>query len=123
MVQRNPDDVRHGAARLIREPVRLSLAVSALGTVFLAVAAVWISTCSGDTADPVACGVPQRTALALGAPTIFLLGAVRAVVHTRHVWRRGRLWWAWQGSALALLALMLVALIVSLSALGGPVTG
>ena len=49
---------------------RLSRFVAAAGIpLFLVVAAVWVSTCDGATADIVACGAPQRTLLISAADT------------------------------------------------------
>jgi hypothetical protein len=121
-VFQNPNELRREEAGL-REALRFTLAVAVAGAAFLAVAAVWVSTCSGAVADAVACGVPQRTALALGAPAILLLGAVRAFVRTYQHWRRNETSWAWQGSGWFLLTLMLLVLTSSLPPLAGPVIG
>jgi hypothetical protein len=84
------------------------------------VAAVWVSTCGGSVADALSCGVPQRTLLALGAPVILLVGAVRAFVRTFHVPRRGELWLAWQAAGWALLVLMVLTAAFSAPELAGP---
>lgn len=62
----------------IRDAVRFCVAVVVAAAAFLVVAALWLGTCHGATADPLACGAPQRTVLALGAPVILLAGGVRA---------------------------------------------
>ena len=80
-------------------PCASALVVAVLGIAFLVTAAVWVSTCSGATADTVACGVPQRTLLAVGAPVILLIGGLRAFFRTYQTWRRHETWWAWQGAA------------------------
>lgn len=66
-VHHNPNDLRHDDAS-VRDALRFGLLVAVLAVAFLVVAAVWISTCDGTTADTAACGVPQRALLAVGAP-------------------------------------------------------
>ena len=118
----NPNDLRHDDAS-VREAVRFALVVAVLGVAFLVVAAVWISTCDGATADTVACGAPQRTLLALGAPVILLIGGLRAFVRTYQTWKRHETWWAWQGAGWFLMTLMLLVLTMSLPTLAGPALG
>ncbi len=118
-VHHNPNDLRHDDAD-VREAVRFGLVVAVLGVVFLVVAAVWVSTCDGATADTAACGVPQRTLLAVGAPVILLVGGLRAFVRTYQTWRNYETWWAWQGAGWFLLTLMLLVLTMSMPALAGP---
>ena len=118
-VHHNPNDVRHYGAN-VREAVRFGLVVAALGLAFLVVAAVWVSTCDGATADTAACGVPQRTLLAFGAPVILLVGGLRAFIRTYQTWRDHGTWWAWQGAGWFLLTLMLLVLTMSVPALAGP---
>jgi hypothetical protein len=118
-LQQNPNDVRHDDAP-VREAVRFGVAVMVLGVSFLVVAAAWISTCDGATADTAACGVPQRAILAVGAPAILLLGGLRAFVRTYQTWRNREAWWAWQGAGWLLFTLMLLALTMSMPALAGP---
>ncbi len=123
---RNPIDVRHHDAGVhdgVREAVRFSVTVAAAAVVFLVVAAVWVSTCSGATADTVACGTPQRTLLALGAPVILLLGGLRAFVRTYQVWRQDGTWWPWQGAGWFLMTAMLAVLVMSLPVIAGPLGG
>ena len=114
----NPNDLRHDDAN-VREAVRFGLVMAVLGVAFLVVAAVWISTCDGATADTVACGAPQRTLLALGAPVILLIGGLRAFVRTYQTWKRHETWWAWQGAGWFLMTLMLLVLTMSLPTLAG----
>ena len=64
----NPNDTRHDDTN-VRAAVRLAVVVAALSVGFLVTAALWVSTCNGATADTAACGVPQRTLLAIGAPS------------------------------------------------------
>jgi hypothetical protein len=118
-VYQSSNDVRHDGGK-VREAVRFGLGVAAGGVAFLVVAAVWVSTCNGDTADTVACGVPQRTLLAVGAPVILLIGGLRAFVRTYQTWRKQEAWWAWQGAGWFLLTLMLLVLTMSMPALAGP---
>ena len=118
----NPNDLRHDDAN-VREAVRFGLVVAVLGVAFLVVAAVWISTCDGATADTVACGAPQRTLLALGAPVILLIGGLRAFVRTYQTWKRHETWWAWQGAGWFLMTLMLLVLTISLPTLAWPALG
>ena len=114
----NPNDLRHDDAN-VREAVRFGLLMAVLGVAFLVVAAVWVSTCDGATADTVACGAPQRTLLALGAPVILLIGGLRAFVRTYQTWQRHETWWAWQGAGWFLMTLMLLVLTMSLPTLAG----
>jgi len=99
--------------------VRFGAVVAVIAVAFLITAAVWVSTCSGATADTVACGAPQRTLLAIGAPVILLIGGLRAFVRTYQTWRRRETWWAWQGVGWFLLTLMLLVLTMSLPPLAG----
>ena len=73
----DPNDLRQDDAH-VRDAVRFGLGFAVAGVVFVVVAAVWVSTCDGATADIVACGAPQRTLLAIGAPVILLIGGLRA---------------------------------------------
>jgi hypothetical protein len=112
-VYQSPERLRSDDTN-VREAVRFGAIVAVVGIAFLATAAVWVSTCSGATADTVACGVPQRTLLAVGAPVILLLGALRAFLRTYQTWRREETWWAWQGVGWFLLTMMLLVLTMSL---------
>jgi hypothetical protein len=118
-VYHNPNDLRQDDAN-VREAVRFGLVVAVLGVAFLAVAAVWVSTCDGATADTVACGAPQRTLLSLGAPVILLIGGLRAFFRTYQTWRKRETWWAWQGAGWFLMTLMLLVLTMSMPVLAGP---
>ena len=126
MVYQNPHAVEHDGSHHtrhdgagVRDAVRYGAGVALAAIAFLVVAAVWVSTCTGATADTVACGAPQRTLLALGAPAILLVGGLQAFVRTYQTWRKHETWWAWQGAAWFLLTLMLVVLTMSLSPLAG----
>ena len=114
--------LRHDGAEfrdVVRDAARFSVGVAAAAVVFLAVAAVWVSTCAGSTADSVACGTPQRTLLALGAPIILLLGGSRAFVRTYQVWRQRGTWWPWQGAGWFLMITMLLLLTMTLPPIAG----
>jgi hypothetical protein len=115
----SPERLRHDDAN-VRDAVRFGLGVSVAALAFLVTAAVWVSTCGGATADTVACGVPQRALLAVGAPAILLLGGLRAFVRTYHAWRKQETWWAWQGAGWFLVTLMLLVLAMSMPGLAGP---
>jgi hypothetical protein len=122
-VYQTPDELRRELRRddaNVRQAVGFGVGVAVAGIAFLVIAAVWVSTCSGAVADTVACGAPQRTLLAFGAPIILLAGALRAFVRTYHTWRRNEAWWAWQGAGWLLLTLMLLGLMMSMPALAGP---
>ncbi|MDA4109018.1 hypothetical protein [Mycolicibacterium holsaticum] len=103
-----------------RDAVRFAVVVGVVAVAFLITAAVWVSTCSGATADTVACGAPQRAVLALGAPAILLIGALRAFFRTYRAWRTHEPFWAWQGAGWFLLTLMLLVVTMSLPAVAGP---
>ena len=110
---RTDEHLRHGDARgrdSVFEPARFSVGVAVAAVVFLVAAATWMGTCGGSTFDTVACGAPQTTLLALGAPLILVAGAVRAFVRAYQVWRQDGSWWPWQGAGRFLMAVMLVVL-------------
>lgn len=115
----SPERVRHDDAN-VRDAVRFGLGIAAVGVAFLVAAAVWISTCNGAVADTVACGAPQRTLLAFGAPAILFLGGLRSFVRTYQTWRKQETWWAWQGAGWFLMTLMLLVLTMSMPPLAGP---
>jgi hypothetical protein len=84
------------------------------GVAFLIVAALWDSTCKGAMSiDTVACGAPQLTILALGAPVILLGTGIWAFLRTYRVWRDNGTWWGWQGAGWFLMILMFVTLTMS----------
>jgi len=118
-VHQNSNDLRQDNAH-VRDAVRFGIGFAVAGVVFLVVAAVWVSTCDGATADIVACGAPQRTLLAFGAPVILLIGGLCAFFRTYQAWRKEETWWAWQGAGWFLLTLMLLVLTMSMPALAGP---
>lgn len=116
-VYHNPNDLRHDAN--VRDAARFGLMVAVLGVAFLVTAALWVSTCHGATADTAACGAPQRTLLAIGAPVILLIGGLRAFVRSYQSWRHHETWWPWQGAGWFLITLMLVVLTASVPPLAG----
>jgi hypothetical protein len=118
-VYHNPNDLKQDDAN-VRAAVRFGLVTAVAGVAFLVVAAFWVSTCGGATADTAACGAPQRTLLALGAPVILLIGGLRAFVRTYQTWRKHETWWAWQGAGWFLLTLMLLVMTMSVPTLAGP---
>jgi hypothetical protein len=118
-VYQSPERLRTDDAN-VRDAVRFGLGVAVVGLIFLVTAAVWVSTCKGATADTVACGVPQRALLAVGAPVILLVGGLRAFVRTYLAWRKNETWWAWQGAGWFLMTLMLLVLTMSMPGLAGP---
>jgi len=89
----------------------------------MAVAEVWIGTCGASTFDALACGTPQTTLLALGAPLILLAGGLRAFHKTFQVRRDHGIAWPWQGAGLSLMLAMLVVLTMSLPPIAGTVLG
>ncbi len=118
MYQSSPQRLRHDDAN-VRDAVRFGAIIAVVGVAFLITAVVWVSTCSGSTADTVACGAPQRALLAVGAPVILLVGGLRAFVRTYQTWRRHETWWAWQGAGWFLMTLMLLVLTMSMPPLAG----
>ncbi|MBB3602453.1 hypothetical protein FHT40_002086 [Mycolicibacterium sp. BK556] len=88
--------------------IRFTVVAAAAGVGFLAVGALWMSTCTGATAfDTAACGPVQHTVLDLGAPIILLIAAALAF------WRgHGASWGApWHGAGGILLVLTALTLI------------
>jgi hypothetical protein len=125
MMQTQPH--RSGGDRLGREDsevhaaIRFAVLAAVAGLAFVVVAAVWASTCTGAMAiDTVACGAPQRTILAFGAPVILLAAGCWAFVRTYRIWRDYGTWWAWQGAGWFLLMLMLLTLTMGAPIIAGP---
>ncbi len=110
-MNRAGEDLRQDDARSrdgVFEAARFSIVVAVVAAVFLVAAATWVGTCGGSTFDTVACGAPQRTLLALGAPLILLAGGLRAFVRTYQVWRQDGISWPWQGAGWFLIAATLL---------------
>lgn len=107
----------------LRTAVRFAATVSAAGAAFLLLAALWVSTCQGGIVSTAACGLPQRTLLALGAPIILLGGGLWSFARTYRVWRDRGSWWGWQGAGWLLLTLMLLALTMGAPPIVGTALG
>src|SRR6202046_2162608 len=103
----------------VHAAVKFGVLAAVAGLAFLIVAALWDSTCKGAMSiDTVACGAPQLTILAFGAPVILLIAGIWAFVRTYRVWREHGTWWAWQGAGWLLMVLMFVTL-----TRGAPIAG
>jgi hypothetical protein len=108
--------------RQVQAAVRFAVLAAVAGVAFLIVAALWASTCKGAMAiDTAACGAPQLTILAFGAPLILLAAGCRAFLRTYRIWRSSGTWWAWQGAGWFLLVLMMVTLTMGVPPIAGPV--
>lgn len=103
----------------VRETVKYAAGAAGIAGVFMVMSTLWLSTCVGDTADAVACGVPQRTLLALAAPGILLAAGMWALARPLQTETSREHTRAWQGAGLVLLTLMVVALAISLPDLPG----
>lgn len=107
----------------VRAAIRFALISAVASVLFLVLAALWVSTCHAADVDTAACGVPQRTILALGAPVILLVGGLWAFVRTYRVWRAEGTWWGWQGAGWFLFTLMLVTLTMGFPPIAGLALG
>jgi hypothetical protein len=107
----------------VRAAIRFAVFASVAGIGFLVVAALWVSTCGAADVDTVACGVPQRTLLGLGAPALLLGYGVWAFVRTYRVWRQEGTWWGWQGAGWFLLTLMMLTLTMGFPTVAGSAIG
>ena len=118
--QHSPTGDRLGRAdNEVHAAVRFAVRAAVAGVAFLIVAALWDSTCKGAmSVDTVACGAPQLTLLAVGAPLILLSAGIWAFVRTYRVWRDHGTWWGWQGAGWFLMILMFVTL-----SMGAPIAG
>ena len=96
-VYQSPERLRHDDAN-VRDAVRFSAIVVVVGIAFLITAAVWVSTCSGATADTVAWGASARTACRWGAGdpvgrrASCLLPHLSDVAQARHLVGMARRW-------------------------------
>jgi len=86
----------------------------------MAVATVWVGTCGGSTFDTVACGTPQLTLLALGAPLILMGGAMWAFLRTYQVWRQHGTSSPWHAAGWVLMTAMLLVLATGLPSIAMP---
>jgi len=119
--QRSGGDRLGRADNDVHYAIRFAVLAAAAAVTFFVVAALWVSTCPGAMAvDTAACGVPQRTLLAFGAPLILLTAGCWAFVQTYRVWRAQGSWWAWQGAGWFLLTTMLLTLTMGAPAIAGP---
>jgi hypothetical protein len=122
-VYRATEDLRHGDTVVrdgVLDAVRFCAGVAVAALVLMAVAEVWIGTCGASTFDALACGTPQTTVLALGAPLILLAGGLRAF-HRAHVVRRSHgIAWPWHGAGWFLMAAMLLVLAKSVPLIAMP---
>src|SRR5690625_7936151 len=82
----------------VRAAVRFAGMITAAGLAFIVLAALWASSCEPAAAETVACGRPYRTVLALGGPTIYAGGGLRAFLRTYRVWRARGAGWGWPGA-------------------------
>ncbi|BBA87048.1 MULTISPECIES: hypothetical protein [Mycobacterium] len=106
----------------VRAAIRFAALAASAVVGFLIMAALWVSTCGGRAGvDTAACGMPERTLLALGAPAILFASGIWAFVRTYRVWRDGGTWWGWHGAGWFLLTLMVVALSLGVPSIAGPV--
>ncbi|MBV8181411.1 MAG: hypothetical protein JOY55_24285 [Mycobacterium sp.] len=106
----------------VKAAIRFAVLAAIAGLAFFVVAALWASTCRGAmSVDTVACGAPQLTILAFGAPVILLAAGCRAFLRTYRVWRDCGTWWGWQGAGWFLMMLMLVTLTMGVPPIAGPV--
>lgn len=101
---------RHGHRRIdedngVRDALRSGLGFTAAGLVFFVLAGLWLGTCTGAVADPLACGVPQRTVLTIGAPVILAMGGLWSLTRLMRARRDELAWWAWLGTSSLLLVL------------------
>lgn len=93
--------------------VRTGAGFAAAGLVFLLTATIWVGTCTGSTADAIACGAPQRAALALGAPAILLAGGVWSLARGLRA-RRDQSVWLATGALLLVLTVVCAYLVTTL---------
>jgi hypothetical protein len=106
----------------VKAAIRFALLAAVAGVSFLVVAALWASTCKGGmSVDTVACGAPQLTFLAFGAPVILLAAGCWAFLRTYRIWRDRGTWWGWQGAGWFLFLLMFVTLAMGVPPIAGPV--
>lgn len=119
--QSSPGDHPGQEDKAVHAAVRFAVVVTTGAIGFLVLAALWVSTCEPKMGlDTTACGTPQRTLLAFGAPLILLAGGVWAFFRTYRVWREHGIWWGWQGAGWFLLLLMLLTLTMGAPPIAGP---
>jgi hypothetical protein len=104
----------------LQAAIRFTVLAAVSGVTFVIVGALWASTCKGATVDTAACGAPQLTILAFGAPLMLLAAGCWAFLRTYRIWRDHGTWWAWQGAGWFLLMLMVVTLTMGAPSIAGP---
>jgi hypothetical protein len=119
--QRSGGDRLGQQDREVRAALRFTILAAAAGVGFLIMAAAWVSTCPGTSVDTAACGAPERTMLAIGAPLILLAAGLWAFLRTYRVWRDEGTWWGWHGAGWFLFTLMAVSLAMGVPPIAGPV--
>ncbi|MGE0783294.1 hypothetical protein [Mycolicibacterium sp.] len=97
----------------VRTAVRTGLGFAVAAGIFLVTAAMWMSTCTGSVADAMACGAPQRAALALGAPAILVVGGIWSLTCAHRVRRDRPAWSVWLGAGATLVVLAVISAVVS----------
>ena len=103
----------------VHTAVRFAVLAAAAGVAYLVMAALWDSTCKGAmSVDTAACGAPQLTILAFGAPVILFAAGGWAFLRTYRTWRDHGTWWAWQGAGWFLMVVMFITLVT-----GAPIAG
>ena len=121
---RTTEDLPHHAPNVrdsVRDAVRFSVGVAVAAVVFMAVAAGWVGTCGGSTFDTVACGAPQLTLLALGAPLILLGGGLWAFLRTYQARRQQHgISSPWHAAGWVLIAATLLVLATSVQSIAMP---
>ncbi|CAM2920939.1 hypothetical protein BST27_18100 [Mycobacterium intermedium] len=104
----------------VHAAIRFAVVATLAGLGFVVLAALWVSTCPGMTGDTVACGAPQRTALALGGPLILLGGGLWAFLRTYLARCEERTWWGWNGAGWFLLGLTMLTASMGAPSIAGP---
>ncbi len=120
---RTTEDLRHRYPHTrdgVRNAVWFGVGVAVAAVVFLALASVWVGTCGGSTFDTVACGAPQLTLLALGAPLILLGGGLWAFLRAYQVRRQHGISSPWHAAGWVLMVAMLLVLATSMPSIAFP---
>jgi hypothetical protein len=120
-VYRTTDDLRHRDPDTrdgVRNAVWFSVGVAVAAVAFMALASLWVGTCGGSTFDTVACGAPQLTLLALGAPLILLGGGLWAFLRAYQVRRQHGISSPWHPAGWVLMVGMLLVLATRMPSIG-----
>jgi hypothetical protein len=118
--ERSPGDRLGQEDREVRAAIRFAVLAAFAGVGFVAMAALWVSTCPVTGVDTVACGSPQRAMLACGGPLILFAGGLWAFLRTYRVWNARGIWWGWHGAGWFLLTLMVVTVGLGVTPIVGP---